>query len=143
MRRAIESLSSELGISEKVRMLGQRHDIPRILKACDIFTLTSVAEGISNTILEAMASALPVVATRVGGNPELVDDGICGYLVNAQDVAGLTAAYKTYLYDPERRSQHGRNGRARAEQNFSLERMASRYNQIYQSLMSAREDQAA
>lgn len=143
MRPAIESLSSELGISENVRLLGERHDIPQIFKACDVFTLTSIAEGISNTILEAMASALPVVATRVGGNPELVDDGVNAHLVSARDVAGLTVAYESYLHDLELRSQHGRNARARAEQKFSLERMASRYAQLYQALMGAREDQAA
>ena len=143
MRRAIESLSAELGISEKVRLLGERHDIPRVLNACDVFTLTSIAEGISNTILEAMASALPVVATRVGGNPELVDDGVSGRLVGARDVGALTAAYESYLYDSKLRDRHGRNARARAEQKFSLERMASEYAQLYQGLMGTREDQAA
>jgi len=143
MRRAIESLSCELGISEKVRLLGERHDIPKILKACDVFTLTSVAEGVSNTILEAMASGLPIVATKVGGNPELVDDGVNGYLVSARDVVGLTAAYKSYLYDPELRYQHGENARARAEQKFSLERMACRYAQLYQGLGFRGKDQAA
>ena len=143
MRKSIESLSAELGISDKVQLLGERHDIPRVLKACDVFTLTSIAEGISNTVLEAMASALPVVATRVGGNPKLVDDGVSGYLVRAQDVAGLTAAYESYLYDPKLRDAHGQNGRVRAEQQFSLERMASQYAQLYQGLMGAREDRAA
>ncbi len=143
MRRAIESLSSELGIAGKVRLLGERHDIPEIFKACDVFTLTSISEGVSNTILEAMASGLPVVATRVGGNPELLDDGVSASLVNARDVAGLTAAYESYLYDPELRSRHGLNARARAEQKFSLERMASRYAQLYQGLMGVRKEQAA
>ena len=143
MRGATEALSAELGLSNHVRFLGERHDIPEVLKACDVFTLTSIAEGISNTILEAMASALPVVATRVGGNPELVENGICGYLVGAQDVTALTVAYETYLKDPMLRDQHGRNARARAEQNFSLERMASQYAQLYQGLMGTREDQAA
>ena len=143
MRRAIESLSSELGISEKVRLLGERHDIPQVLKACDVFTLTSIAEGISNTILEAMASALPVVATRVGGNPELVEHGINGCLVSARDVAALTAAFESYLHDPKLKDEHGRNARARAEQRFSLERMATEYAQLYQGLMGAREDRAA
>ena len=143
MRRAIESLSVELGIAEKVWLLGERHDIPQVLKACDVFTLTSIAEGISNTILEAMASALPVVARRVGGNPELIDDGVSGYLVNAGDVTALTAAYETYLYNPKLRDEHGRNARARAEQTFSLERMASRYAQLYQGLIGTRAEQAA
>jgi len=143
MRGATEALSAELGLSNHVRFLGERHDIPEVLKACDVFTLTSIAEGISNTILEAMASALPVVATRVGGNPELVENGICGYLVGAQDVTALTVAYETYLKDPMLRDQHGRNARARAEQNFSLERMASQYAQLYQGLVGRRADQAA
>jgi sugar transferase (PEP-CTERM/EpsH1 system associated) len=143
MRSAIERLCSELKISDKVHLLGERHDIPQVLKACDVFTLTSIAEGISNTILEAMASALPVVATRVGGNPELVDHGVSGFLVSARDVAALTAAYESYLHDPKLKDEHGGNARARAEQKFSLERMASQYAQLYQGLMGAREDRAA
>jgi sugar transferase (PEP-CTERM/EpsH1 system associated) len=143
LRSSIERLSSELKISDKVYLLGERHDIPQVLKACDVFTLTSIAEGISNTILEAMASALPVVATRVGGNPELVEHGISGYLVSARDVAALTAAYESYLNDPTLKDEHGRNARARTEQRFSLERMASQYAQLYQGLMGAREDRAA
>jgi glycosyltransferase involved in cell wall biosynthesis len=143
LRSSIERLSSELKISDKVYLLGERHDIPQVLKACDVFTLTSIAEGISNTILEAMASGLPVVATRVGGNPELVEHGISGYLVSARDVAALTAAYESYLNDPTLKDEHGRNARARTEQRFSLERMASQYAQLYQGLMGAREDRAA
>ena len=119
------------------------HDIPQVLKACDVFTLTSIAEGISNTILEAMASALPVVATRVGGNPELVEHGISGYLVGVQDVAALTAAYESYLNHPKLKDEHGQNARARTEQKFSLDRMASQYAHLYQGLMGAREDRAA
>ena len=143
MRSAIERLGAELNISDKIHLLGERHDIPQVLKACDVFTLTSIAEGISNTILEAMASALPVVATRVGGNPELVDDGVTGYLVSAGDVAALTATYETYRNNPNLRDLHGRNARTRAEHKFSLERMATQYAQLYQDLMGSREDQAA
>jgi len=143
MRSSIERLCSELKISDKVHLLGERHDIPQVLKACDVFTLTSIAEGISNTILEAMASALPVVATRVGGNPELVEHGISGYLVSARDVAALTAAYESYLNDPKLKDEHGRSARARTERKFSLERMASQYAQLYHELMGAREDRAA
>ena len=143
MKSAIERIGTDLKISDKIRLLGERNDIPEVLKACDLFTLTSVAEGISNTILEAMASALPVVATRVGGNPELVDDGTNGYLVSAGDMAGLTAAYESYLYNPNLRDLHGRNARTRVEQKFSLERMANQYARLYQELMGIREDQAA
>ena len=143
MKDAIERVGAELKISDKIRLLGERNDIPEVLKACDLFTLTSLAEGISNTILEAMASGLPVVATRVGGNPELVEDGINGYLVSAGDVAGLTAAYESYLYNPNLRDLHGRNARLRVEQKFSLERMATQYAQLYQELMKTRVNQAA
>ena len=143
MRGATEAMSAELGISNNVRFLGERHDIPEVLKACDVFTLTSVAEGISNTILEAMASGLPVVATRVGGTPELIEDRVSGYLVAAQDITALTAAYETYLKNPMLRDEHGLNARTRAVQNFSLERMASEYAQLYQGLVGRREEQAA
>jgi sugar transferase (PEP-CTERM/EpsH1 system associated) len=143
MQSVIQSLAAELNISDKIQLLGERCDVPQILKACDVFTLTSIAEGISNTILEAMASGLPIVATRVGGNPELVDDGVNGYLVDAGDVSALTASYETYLYNPNLRDLHGRNARRRTEQRFTLERMASQYAQLYQELVGTREDRAA
>jgi sugar transferase (PEP-CTERM/EpsH1 system associated) len=143
MRNAIERQGAELNISDKILLLGERHDIPQVLRACDIFTLTSIAEGISNTILEAMASALPVVATRVGGNRELVEEGVTGYLVSAQNIGELTGAYQTYLNNSKIREQHGRNARARAEQKFSLERMATQYAQLYRDIVGLREDQAA
>jgi sugar transferase (PEP-CTERM/EpsH1 system associated) len=142
-RKDIVGLCSEMQITDKVRILGERQDIPIVLKACDVFTLTSIAEGISNTILEAMASGLPVVATRVGGNLELVDPGVTGHLVTAKDVAALTVAYESYFRDPELCNRHGRNARTRAEQKFSLERMASQYSDLYRSVMGKTEKQAA
>ena len=143
MRSAIECLAAELKISQQVSLLGERQDIPEVLQACDIFTLTSIAEGISNTILEAMAAGLPVVATRVGGNPELIVDGSTGFLVSAQDSTALTTAYESYLRDPKLRVLHGQNARARAEEKFSLEKMASQYAQLYDELAGGKEEQAA
>lgn len=137
-RKQIESQIRELKIGDNVQLLGERRDVAQVLKACDVYTLTSIAEGMSNTILEAMASALPVVATRVGGNPELVEDGVSGQLVGASDVEALTAAFQRYLLDPMVRIDHGNNGRARAVQHFSLEHMAAEYAELYRSVIEPR-----
>jgi sugar transferase (PEP-CTERM/EpsH1 system associated) len=142
-RHRIELKAAALGISEQTLLLGERHDIPMILKAIDVFALTSIAEGISNTILEAMATELPVVATRVGGNPELVQDKITGLLVSPRDEAVLTAAFQAYVSNPSMRSTHGRAARARAENEFSLERMAADYAALYLNVMAGRSQVAA
>jgi glycosyltransferase involved in cell wall biosynthesis len=131
MQNEIAALVAQLGMGGEVLLLGERGDVPEILRALDVFALTSIAEGISNTILEAMASGLPVVATRVGGNPELLEDGITGQLVPVRDAMALTTAFESYLRDPKLRQEHGRNGRLRAEQCFSLDRMAARYAALY------------
>jgi glycosyltransferase involved in cell wall biosynthesis len=134
MRDDIGALVAELGIGNKVFLLGERQDIPKLLKALDVFTLTSIAEGISNTVLEAMASGLPVVATRVGGNPELVEHGRTGQLIASRDVPGLTSALEAYLNDSSLQQEHGRAGRARAVEHFSLDRMAQQYADLYRSM---------
>ena len=127
----MSQLAVALGLGEKVRFLGERHDVPILLKGLDVFALTSIAEGISNTILEAMATGLPVVATSVGGNPELVEQGITGQLVPAGDTAALSAALLTYLRNPILRQLHGRKARQRAVERFSLDRMARQYENLY------------
>ena len=134
MRTQIESKVAELAIGERVRLLGERSDVSMLLQAFDVFVLTSIAEGISNTILEAMASGLPIVATRVGGNPELLEHGISGHMVAARDVSGLTTAFANYLVDPVLCRQHGRAARQRVVDKFSLERMAADYADLYLSL---------
>ncbi len=131
MRKEIESEVHELNVVDKVKLLGERKDIADILRAVDIFALTSIAEGISNTILEAMATGLPVVATRVGGNPELVRHGVTGQLVPSGDVAALKSALASYARDPELRGVHGKAARQRAVEKFSLERMAAEYEKLY------------
>lgn len=114
---------------------GSRDDVPELLRTFDIFVLPSLNEGISNTVLEAMASALPVVATRVGGNAELVDDDRTGVLVPASDPAALSRALKAYAEDPDLRRRHGRAGRLRVEQSFSLEAMIRDYVELYDSVL--------
>jgi len=105
--------------------------VPELMQCMDLFVLPSINEGISNTILEAMATGLPVIATNVGGNPELVVDGVTGCLAPPQDPAALAAAIQGYLDDPERRRRHGAAGRQRCESRFSLERMVRDYEAVY------------
>jgi sugar transferase (PEP-CTERM/EpsH1 system associated) len=137
-RAELENVAAASGQGEHVRLLGNRDDIPAVMSALDVFVLPSIAEGISNTILEAMASGLPVVATRVGGNPELVEDGIGGALVPRQDPSALAAAIAAYVADPELRRRHGLASRQRATGHFSLERMAEAYANLYTNLAAGR-----
>ncbi len=130
----LQALVATLGLNEHVRFLGERHDIPGVLAAMDVFVLPSIAEGISNTILEAMAAGLPVVATRVGGNPELVEDGVNGILVPQGDSEALATAVATYLRDPHLLEVHGKSSRLRAVEAFGLERMRGAYANLYACL---------
>jgi sugar transferase (PEP-CTERM/EpsH1 system associated) len=127
---------SELGIGAHVRLLGECRDVPLVLAAMDVFALPSIAEGMSNTLLEAMAAGLPVIATRVGGNPELVEDAVNGRLVPRQDQAALTHAMAAYLDDAHLRALHGKASRQRATECFSLERMCDAYVNLYHRLMA-------
>jgi glycosyltransferase involved in cell wall biosynthesis len=104
-----------------------------------VFVLPSLNEGISNTILEAMASGLPVVATRVGGNPELVEAGRTGFLPIASSVAGLAEALGHYAQSAELRVLHGRAGRVRVESHFSLAAMTGAYLRAYEEILAGQQ----
>jgi sugar transferase (PEP-CTERM/EpsH1 system associated) len=134
-RADLAALIGSLGLAGRAHLLGEREDVPAALAALDCFVLPSIAEGMSNTILEAMAIGLPVVATRVGGSPELVTDGVTGRLVAAQDVMALTSAIDSYLDDPALRARHGRAGRLKAQECFGLERMSGSYTNLYAQLV--------
>jgi sugar transferase (PEP-CTERM/EpsH1 system associated) len=110
---------------------GERNDIAAILRGLDVFVLPSKAEGISNTILEAMSSGLPVIATRVGGNPELVVDGQTGYLVDKEDISGLSEAMQDLVANDEKRHRFGAAAYRRIRDEFSIDRMVARYQQVY------------
>lgn len=110
---------------------GERNDIPEIMRGLDVFVLPSLREGISNTILEAMASGLPVVATRTGGNPELVEEGQTGMLVQSANAIALAEAIRAYLAEPDILVRHGRAGRRRAETEFGIEAMVKGYLAVY------------
>lgn len=127
----LEREASELGISGQVRFLGHRPDVERVLAAFDVFTLPSKSEGLSNTILEAMAAGQPVVATDVGGASELVIDGQTGLLVPPEDSDALAAAVATLAADPGRRRRMGEAGQQRARNEFSLDRMVASYETLY------------
>jgi sugar transferase (PEP-CTERM/EpsH1 system associated) len=110
---------------------GERADIPELMRAFDLFVLPSLREGISNTILEAMASGLPVIATCVGGNPELVIDGQTGLLVPAGSPVAVADAIKAYLQNPSKLIEHGMAGRKRVEKHFSIDSMITGYMGLY------------
>lgn len=113
---------------------GERNDVAEIMRRLDMFILPSLAEGISNTILEAMATGLPVIATDVGGNPELVIDGKTGSLITANDVVLMAEKILDYVNNPEKRHQHGQNAHQRVLQEFSLTAMVGQYKAVYDSL---------
>lgn len=116
---------------------GARKDVPQLLRRFDIFALPSRREGISNTILEAMATGLPVVASEVGGNPELVIDGVTGMLLPPANIESMAHALLNYIRNPQQRLDHGRAGRERVEKEFALSTMVERYLVVYDSLLGA------
>ena len=133
----LELLKSE-GLAHLAWLPGERSDIAEIMQVFDVFVLPSKNEGISNTILEALASGLPVIATAVGGNVELVSDGVNGTLVEPGDVPGMAQALLAYLDSPARIEEHGANARRLAEQSFSIPAMAEAYARVYDKTMGDR-----
>ncbi len=131
LRAELEDEARRLGVDRSVRFLGRCHDVEGVLAAADLFVHPSLEEGFSNAILEAMGASLPVVATRVGGVPEAVEDGVTGVLVPPRDAPALARATIGVLTDPARAAAFGAAGRRRVEQEFSLSRMVARYEQVY------------
>lgn len=137
----LRQLSQEAGVDDLIWFAGERSDVADIMQTLDLFVLPSINEGISNTILEAMAAGLPVIATDVGGNPELVINNQTGYLVAKQDPAAMAEAFKHYLDNRDLLVFcHGKAGRARCESTFSLNRMITDYMAVYDQLL---EDQGS
>ncbi|HNR22518.1 MAG TPA: TIGR03088 family PEP-CTERM/XrtA system glycosyltransferase [Steroidobacteraceae bacterium] len=125
-----------LGIAPLVWMPGMRPDAPALLRSFDIFVLPSQNEGISNTILEAMASSRPVVAGQVGGNGELIEQGVSGTLYDPRDPAALAAAIARYLDDGGLRAAHGAAGRERCLRAFAMDSMVQAYTGLYDGLLT-------
>lgn len=130
----LEILAQKLGISAYVEFLGFREDIPAIVNSLDVFVLSSLTEGISLTLLEAMAASKPIVATDVGGNPEVVIDGKTGFLVAAQNPQVMADKILAILNDPALAQRMGMAGRQRVGQIFSLDCMTDAYEKVYQEI---------
>ena len=136
-RAKVEALVAEHKLGERVWFAGERADVAELMRGFDCFALPSLGEGISNTILEAMASRLPVVASRVGGNAELIESGMTGRLVPACDPEALAEALLAYFRDRALARRHGKAARRVAETRFSLSRMVSDYGGLYESALAA------
>ncbi len=133
----LRQFAQTLGIAEQIWAPGARNDTPAVYRSLDIFVQPSLAEGISNTVLEAMSSGLPVVATAVGGNVELVEDGVTGRFFQPGDVDSLVKILAGYLADPGLRAAHADAARQTAVERFSLATMAAKYQEVYESLLPA------
>jgi len=143
LRAQAQTLLAEAGVAELAWLPGERSDVPQVMRALHCFALPSLAEGISNTILEAMASALPVVATDVGGNGELVLPEQTGLLVPAGAPEAMAQALLFMALDPERARKMGLQGRARVDAKFSLPAMIRTYQNLYDQQLSQRRPEFA
>lgn len=131
----VRTLAAGLGLAEVVHFLGPRRDVPDLLNAMDILVLPSYSEGVSLALLEAMAVGLPVVATAVGGTPEVVTDGKNGLLIPPRDPEALTGALTRLLSDPAWARQLGANARDHVREHFSLERLGREISKIFEELI--------
>ncbi|ADE16286.1 sugar transferase, PEP-CTERM/EpsH1 system associated [Nitrosococcus halophilus Nc 4] len=138
LRPQLESLITEADMTQLVWFAGERADVSALLQSMDIFVLPSLAEGISNTILEAMATGLPVVATRVGGNPELVADTLTGYLIPAADPGAMADSLASYVQNQNLIEEQGQAARRRVEEKFGIKSMVAQYTTLYDTLLAAR-----
>jgi glycosyltransferase involved in cell wall biosynthesis len=125
-----------LGLAGQAHFLGPRRDVPDLLQAMDIFVLPSYSEGVSLALLEAMAAGRPVIASAVGGTPEVVTDGLTGLLIPPRDAAALAGALERLLGDPAGAKKLGEKARKHVEESYSLERLGREINEIYQELVT-------
>jgi len=135
LRPGLERLASELGIADKVMFLGDRRDIGAVLRSLDVAVLTSDSEALSNAILEGMAAGLPVVASRVGGNIELVEDGRTGLLFSVGNEGELVRALRSVLASSEIRHQMGSEARRRVLERYHMDVVLNQFRELYRSLL--------
>ncbi len=134
LRHELEQQVKDLGLVDHVRFLGDRRDIPSVLASLDVTVLPSASESLSNSIMESMAAGVPVIANRVGGNPELITEDR-GLLVTADDEQALSAAIERVLRDQDLRARLGLNARSYAQANFMIDQVRKRYEELYGALM--------
>jgi len=138
LRRQLEAQITRLGVGASVRLLGNRMDINRFLECADVFVLPSRWEGLPVALLEAMESGLPVVATRVEGVEEVVQDPKQGLLVPPEDARSLTESLKTLVADPDLRKRMGKSARTRIAESYTIDIMCEKYLALMQNLMQRR-----
>ena len=134
-RERLAERARTLGIADRVQFAGPLADPAEVLRAADVFVLPSVAEGMSNSLLEAMATALPCLASGIGGNTDLLADGPCGVLVPTNDPEVWSAALIGLLTDPERAGRLGASARSRIEAEFALPIVVDRYLALYRRML--------
>ena len=134
-RPALREKTRALGIERFVTFMGHRKDVDRYFEIMNVSVLTSLSEGLSITLLESMSHGLPVVATNVGGNPEVVVGGRTGYLVPPKNAHFLADRIVHLLRDPGLRLRMGEEGRRRVERDFQLRDVANRYLDLYRSMI--------
>jgi glycosyltransferase involved in cell wall biosynthesis len=132
----LTKLAKTLGISDAVKLLGFRDDIPNVVNVFDIVAQPSIEEAFGLSMVEAMALGKPIVGSNVGGIPEVVDDGVTGILVPPGDCNALSKAIVDLLNDPARRNQFGDAGKLRAETLFTIERLACDYEGAWTEVLS-------
>jgi glycosyltransferase involved in cell wall biosynthesis len=133
LREPLHRQVQDLHLSDRVRFMGVRSDVPDILQAADIFALSSLSEAASITLLEAMACGLPVIVTNVGGNPELVRENIDGLLVPRRDPQAFAAAIERVLASPAAAAAMGQSGARRVRDTFQMTQTIDTYYQLYAS----------
>jgi glycosyltransferase involved in cell wall biosynthesis len=138
LKEPLGRLVQDLGLTARVRFLAARPDLRPLLHRASLLALSSVAEALPNVVLEAMAAGLPVVATRVGGLPEMVTPGCTGWLAPPGDAPALAAAISQLLGSGETRRAFGQAGRRRVQQDFSLTAMARRHQEVLQGLLQGK-----
>jgi len=137
-RAAIENFAAERGLLGAVIFTGVRHDTPRLLRAMNLFALSSLSEGMPITVLEAMAARLPVVATKVGALPEMIEEGVTGFLVEPKDDQALAERFARLCSNRDLARQFGQAGRAAVEREYSLGAMLRSYARLYLSVLKSR-----
>jgi len=138
LRPSIEEMVQKLGLGDRIRFLGTRSDIPKLMACSDIFVLSSKWEGLPLVVIEAMAAGKPVVATAVGGVPELVENGLTGLLVPSDNANALAEALLLLAEDPELRQVMGQKGQKKAIDRFDISRTAREYEALYCKLLEER-----
>lgn len=136
-RREIEAKAALLNVADRAHFLRHRLDVPAVYQRATFGVLCSSAEGLSNAVMEGMAAGLPMVVSRVGGNPDLIEDGVRGYVVERHKPEQLAAAFERVLDNPEKAKQMGRAARAFVEKELTLEKLCAEHDRMYRSVVGA------